>query len=200
MSTEVRGEAPKNPPASSAAPTSSAAAAEHAAANHRWHEHVPRTTAVLAVLAAVASGSYAGQFSKTILAQAEASDAWNYYQAKSIKKHLSQNQYDMAHAFAQGRPEMAEALGVLEQKTIAAAKKYETELKDLEASGNKLQDEKRLHQKQGERFQIAFVVLQAGVVLSTIAASARRKELWAAALIAGVAGLLVVADGFLLLV
>jgi hypothetical protein len=197
MSTEVRGEAPQNPKASSVAPTSSTAA-EQVAANQRWHEHVPRTTAVLAVLAAVASGSYAGQFSKTILAQAEASDAWNYYQAKSIKKHLSQNQYDMAHAFSQGRPEMAEALGVLEQKTIAAAKKYESELKDLEANGNRLQDEKRLHQKQGDRFQIAFVVLQAGVVLSTIAASARRKELWAAALTAGVLGLLMVANGFLL--
>jgi hypothetical protein len=197
MSTEAKGEAPQ-----SAAPhptsASGAAAAEQAAANHRWHEHVPRTTAVLAVLAAVASGSYAGQFSKTILAQAEASDAWNYYQSKSIKKHLSQNQYDMAHAFSHGRPEMAAALAVLEEKTIAAAKKYETELKEIEASANRIQDEKRKHQKQGDRFQIAFVVLQAGVVLSTIAASARRKELWAAALVAGLAGLLLVANGFLL--
>ena len=199
MSTEARGEAPTNLPTSSANTHAVATAAERAA-DHRWHEHVPRTTAVLAVLAAVASGSYAGQFSKTILAQAEASDQWNYYQAKSVKKHLSQNQYDMAHAFSQGRPEMAEALSVLEQKTIAAAKKYEAELREIEANANRIEDEKRKHQRQGDRFQIAFVVLQAGVVLSTIAASARRKELWAAALIAGLTGLVLVANGFFLIV
>ena len=203
MSTEARGEAPKSPPSSTQsaatqAAVSAAVAAEHAA-NHRWHEHVPRTTAVLAVLAAVASGSYAGQFSKTILSQAEASDQWNYYQAKSVKKHLSQNQYDMAHAFSQGRPELAEALKDFEARTIAKAKEYEGELKEIKANAERIEDDKRKHQKQGDRFQIAFVVLQAGVVLSTIAASARRKELWAAALIAGVAGLLLVANGFLLI-
>ena len=42
------------------------------------------------------------------------------------------------------------------------------------------------------------MVLQAGVVLSTIAASARRRELWAAALFAGILGLTMVANGFLL--
>jgi hypothetical protein len=167
--------------------------------SHRWHEHVPRTTAVLAVLAAVASGSYAGQFSKTILAQAEASDQWNYYQAKSIKKHLSQSQYDMAHAMGQGRPELAEALKELEARTIAKAKEYEQELKEIKAAAEKIEEEKRKHQKQGERFQIGFVILQAGVVLSTIAASARRRELWIAAILAGLSGLLVVADGFLLI-
>ena len=186
---------PKTPATGAAADR----AAATAAANHRWHEHVPRTTAVLAVMAAVASGSYAGQFSKTILAQAEASNQWNYYQAKSIKKHLSQNQFDMAHAMAQGRADLAEPLKELEQKTIAAAKKYEVELKEIETAAKQIEADKRKHQRQGDRFQIAFVVLQAGVVLSTIAASARRKELWAAALFAGILGLVLVANGFLLI-
>jgi hypothetical protein len=38
------------------------------------------------------------------------------------------------------------------------------------------------------------------VVLSTIAASARRRELWVAAVLCGVGGLLMVGNGFLLLV
>ena len=197
MSTAAQGEAQQNPSSKSEEPQGSAA--EQAAADHRWHEHVPRTTAVLAVLAAVASGSYAGQFSKTILSQAEASDQWNYYQSKSIKKHLSQNTYDMAHAMGQGRPELAEALKDFESRTIAKAKEYEGELKEIKANAERIEDDKRKHQKQGDWFQIAFVVLQAGVVLSTIAASARRRELWAAALIAGVSGLLLVLNGFLLI-
>ena len=199
MSNEARGETPTNPASGSDSPSNGGDSAEaREAADHRWHEHVPRTTAVLAVLAAVASGSYAGQFSKTILAQAEASDQWAYYQAKSIKKHLSQNTYDMANAMGQGRPELAESLKEFATRTAAAAKNYELELKEIKVNAERIEDDKRKHQKQGDRFQIAFVVLQAGVVLSTIAASARRKELWAAALLAGILGLLLVASGFLI--
>ena len=164
----------------------------------RWQEHAPRTTAVLAVLAAVASGNYAGQFSRTILAQAEASDQWNFYQAKSIKRNLAQNQYDMAQAMSHGRPDLAEDLKGLQERITAKAKEYDQELKEIKANAERIEDAKRKHQKQGDLFQIAFVVLQAGVVLSTIASSARRKELWALALTAGVIGLLIVADGFLL--
>jgi Domain of unknown function (DUF4337) len=200
-----------------AAPSQTAAEA-HQAANHRWHEHVPRTTAVLAVLAAVASGSYAGQFSKTILAQAEASDQWAYYQSKSIKKHLSQNMVDTLHAMGELQgleavkpgeavpaagavPEAkAEVLRKFEKKAQEAIAKYDKETKDIEDLARMTDERKKHHQKQGDRFQIAFVVLQAGVVLSTIAASARRRELWMAALLAGVAGLVVVADAFFLFV
>ena len=170
------------------------------ARRNRWVDHAARTTAVLAVLAAVSSGQYAGQFSQTILAQAEASDAWNYYQAKSIKKHLSEGQIDIARAMAQGRPELVPALSALEQKHGAAAQKYEKELVDAKQNAERIERDKNRHQKMGDRFQYAFVMLQAGVVLSTVAASARRRELWIVAVLCGVGGLLMVGNGFLLLV
>ena len=56
--------------------------------------------------------------------------------------------------------------------------------------------DKRLHERQGNWFQGAFIVLQAGVVLCTIASSAKRKELWATAIALGVVGLALVACGF----
>jgi hypothetical protein len=177
-----------------------AADADAEARRNPWIDHAARTTAVLAVLAAVSSGQYAGQFSQTILAQAEASDAWSYYQAKSIKKHLSEGQIDIARAMAQGRPELVPALAALEQKHGAAAQKYDKELLDARQSAERIERNKTRHQKMGDRFQYAFVVLQAGVVLSTIAASARRRELWVAAVLCGVGGLLMVGNGFLLLV
>jgi hypothetical protein len=175
-------------------------AADAEARRDRWAEHAARTTAVLAVLAAVSSGQYAGQFSQTILAQAEASDAWSYYQAKSIKRHLSEGQIDIARAMAEGRPELVPALATLEQKHSAAAQKYEKELADAKQNATRIEREKTRHQKMGDRFQYAFVVLQAGVVLSTVAGSARRRELWIAAVVCGVSGLLMVGNGFLLLI
>jgi hypothetical protein len=165
-----------------------------------WMDHVARTTAVLAVLAAVSSGSYANQFSRTILAQAEASDQWSFYQAKSIKRHIQVGQLDMERALTAGRPELAEGMAKLEAQTNAATQRYDAELAEIRAKAESLDAAKVKHQRQGDRFQYAFVILQAGVVLCTVAASARRKELWLVAIACGVAGLLMVGNSYLLLV
>ncbi|MFL5311943.1 MAG: DUF4337 domain-containing protein [Myxococcales bacterium] len=175
-----------------------AAATDSESAGRRWTDHTARTTAVLAVLAAVASGAYASQFSHTILSQAEASDQWSYYQAKSIKKHISTGQLEMERALAAGRPELLPALAQLEAQASAAAKRYDAELAEIKARAETIDAAKARHQKQGDRFQYAFVVLQAGVVLSTVASSARRKELWVAAILCGLAGLAMVANSYLL--
>ena len=139
-----------------------AAEAESESAGRRWTDHVARTTAVLAVLAAVASGAYANQFSQTILSQTEASDQWSYYQAKSIKKHISTGQLEMERALAAGRPELVPALAQLEAAASATAKRYDAELAGIKARAETLDATKARHQKQGDRFQYAFVVLQAG--------------------------------------
>lgn len=188
--------------------TSPAAAAEgashpstsigEAAAKRHWIDHAARTTAVLAVLAAVSSGQYANQFSRTILAQAEASDQWSYYQAKSIKRHVVEGQIALLTAMALTRPDAAAALDKLQDEDKAAVKKYVEELAVAKAQAETTEKVKRLHEQQGNWFQGAFIILQAGVVLCTVAASAKRKELWAIAIALGVAGLAVVGYGFFL--
>ncbi|HYZ90511.1 MAG TPA: DUF4337 domain-containing protein [Myxococcales bacterium] len=165
-----------------------------------WIDHAPRTTAVLAVLAAVASGQYANRFSRTILAQAEASDQWSYYQAKSIKRHIENGQLEMERAFAAARPELKGAIAQLEANAAVTTQRYDAELAGIRARAEAIDADKSRQQKQGDRFQYAFVVLQAGVVLSTIAASARRRSLWVFAILCGLAGLLMIANSHLLLV
>ena len=180
---------------SGAPPATSMGEAAH---RRHWLEHVPRTTAVLAIVAAVSSGQYANQFSRTILAQAEASDQWSYYQAKSIKRHLVAGQVELLQALAKTRPDAAAELGRLEEKDSALIKKYEKELADAQVKADSIEKDKSRHQRQGDRFQYAFVILQAGVVLATIAGSARRKELWVLAIICGLVGLAMVANGYAL--
>jgi hypothetical protein len=169
-----------------------------AAHKRHWLDHAARTTAVLAVLAALSSGQYANQFSRTILAQAEASDEWSYFQAKSIKRHIVAGQVELLRAMTITDPQAAPALKKLQEEDAAAVKKYEQELVEAKAKAEKIEADKRLHQRQGSWFQGAFILLQAGVVLCTVAASARRKELWAFAVALGVAGLAVVGYGFLI--
>ena len=163
-----------------------------------WTDHAARTTAVLAVLAAVSSGQYANQFSRTILAQAEASDQWSFYQSKSIKRHLVNAQIETLQALAMSSPQAAAELDKLRAKDAAEVARYEKELAEAMAKARSIEAAKSLHQSQGNWFQGAFIVLQAGVVLCTVAASARRKELWAFAIALGVLGLAVETYGFVL--
>jgi hypothetical protein len=183
------------PNAPAAHPSTSIGEAAH---KRHWIDHAARTTAVLAVLAAVSSGQYANQFSRTILAQAEATDQWNYYQAKSIKRHLVGSQSELLTALALTRPESATQLDKLQTEDVALGKKYDRELAELKSQALKTESVRRLHEKQGDWFQGAFIVLQAGVVLCTIASSSKRKELWIIAIALGVAGLAVVGYGFVL--
>jgi Domain of unknown function (DUF4337) len=165
----------------------------------RWADHAARTTAVLAVLAAIASGQYAESFSRTILAQAEASDAWSYYQAKSIKKYLAQGQHDLAVALSADRPDGASRLTALDRETSDRVKRYDEELADIKSKADALDASKRRHEQRGKRFQWAFLALQSGVVLSTVAASSKRKELWLAAVLCGLAGAALAANAYFLL-
>jgi hypothetical protein len=183
------------PNAPAAHPSTSIGEAAH---KRHWIDHAARTTAVLAVLAAVSSGQYANQFSRTILAQAEASDQWSYYQAKSIKRHLVASQTELLTALAASRPEAAAPINKLQADDVEAGKKYDREMAEAKAKAQSIEANKNLHEKQGNWFQGAFIVLQAGVVLCTIASSSKRKELWIVAIALGLAGLAVVGYGFVI--
>src|SRR5205807_1323359 len=124
--------------------TAESAAAQSQETWRGWSDHVARTTAVLAVLAAVASGSYANQFSRTILAQAEASDQWSYYQAKSIKRSIVTGQIELLKALATTAPQAAAALDKLQADDIAAVKKYVQEMDELKAQADTTEKLKRL--------------------------------------------------------
>src|SRR5271166_4292811 len=53
-----------------------------------WIKYVSLTVVVFAVIASTASQWAGGYSSMTQLAQAQASDQWNYYQAQSVKQHM----------------------------------------------------------------------------------------------------------------
>ena len=102
-----------------------------AEAKRHWIDQAARTTAVLAVLAAVSSGQYANQFSHTILAQAEASDQWSYYQAKSIKRHLVNAQIETLTALARTSPQAAADLEKLQAGVVLCTIASSSKRKEL---------------------------------------------------------------------
>jgi hypothetical protein len=162
--------------------------AEHAADGDKLLSWVSITIAVLAVLAAVvssletvASGQALAQKNEAVLAQSRASDSWNFYQAKSLKKHLYGLFADQGGPKADKYRKTAAENAADEDRIQNEAKAFEKEREDhgkLAATA-----EARHH-----RLTIAATLLHMGIAISTVAIIARRRWPWISSLVLGVAG------------
>src|SRR6516165_10491675 len=68
------------------------------------NEWIARTTAILAVIAAISSGRWGASNLQAILEQGKVNDTWAFYQAKSMKQHEAEQTRDLARAMAPGQP------------------------------------------------------------------------------------------------
>jgi ribosomal protein L12E/L44/L45/RPP1/RPP2 len=159
-----------------------------------WLQWLALSTALFAVLAAIASlksGQLANEsllrMNEATLKQAQASDAWSYYQAKGIKEVIREGEVDMlsvSHA-------PADAIA----KVRAEADRYKSEQEDIKNEARRLeQEQKELATKSQQdlerhhRFAYAVTMLQVAIGLSAIAALVERRSIWFIALVGGIAG------------
>lgn len=167
--------------------------AEHA--GHAAHEHDPFistvsiTIAVLAVLAASigsletveASGAITSA-SEAVLAQDKATDAWDEYQADSLKKHL----YGLA----------ADAGGAKAGRYAATAKdqtgkqaQVRKQALDDETERDKLLAVSRGHEHRHHWLTAAATLLEIGIAICTVAIITRRRAFWLGSLGLALGGL-----------
>jgi hypothetical protein len=156
----------------------------------RWTVWLSLSTAVIAVLAAIASleaGANANDAivrkDDAILHQSKADDAWSHYQAAGIKAVIYTTQAEAAPSPAVGakwRGEADRERG--EQKEI----KEEAE---REATTVEEMDEKSAHKLHvHHQFAKSVTVFQVSIALAAIAALTRRKPMWWVSLAVGVSG------------
>lgn len=153
---------------------------------------IMRTTAILAVLAALSSGRWGATNLKAILEQGKVNDAWSYYQAKSIKQAIAQNSAELASSL---RADTA-----LVASFRAEAKRYNEEKKDCQNDAETFQLVRNHAVEQSFWFEISFACIQLGVVICTIAAGTKSKPLWIGALLLGAFGLAMFLNGLFLFV
>ncbi len=149
-----------------------------------------RTTAILAVLAALSSGRWGASNLRAILEQGKVNDSWSYYQAKSIKQNVAQNSADLAGALHGDT--------ALVQSFRAAAAKYDKEKREIEEEARYFQNQRNHHVEQSLWFEFSFACIQLGVVICTIASATRSKRLWATSITFGLVGLVLFLNGFFL--
>jgi len=133
-----------------------------------WTRYVSLMIVVLAVATAIGSLKAGGFGSKVILYQAQASDTWALYQAKSIKQRIAELE---AHG-ADAR---------LVAKATADVARYASEEKGVEAKANALELARDAAGRHGPPLGFAIASLQISIALASVCLITKRKGLWAAA-------------------
>ena len=168
--------------------------AEHA--EHAAHEHDPFialvsiTIAALAVFTAVVHSVEAIQSegaivesNRAVLAQDLATDSWNFYQARSLKKRFDSFAADQGGPKADSYKKAAAKDAGEQDKIQEEAKKHEEERKQaLEGSEG--------HEKKSHRLTFASSLLEIGIAIATVAIITRRRSFWIASVLLGLAGLI----------
>lgn len=159
-----------------------------------WSRYLALTTAIIAVLAAVASllsGNYSDRSllekNNAVLLQSKASDQWNYYQAKGVKKNI-------AEGFAGKYPDALakQQIEKYSQDQIDIQKKaqdFEVQVKDSEDKSDGLFE-------KHHTVALGVTLFQVAVALSAISALLRRKSLWLLSIISALGGFGMLIWGF----
>ena len=153
--------------------------AEHAAhANNPLITRASITIAILAVLTAIVgsletleNGAAITEASRAVLAQDKATDSWNFYQAKSIKKRIDTLAADQGGSNADKYRRSAAKEGDEETTIQAEAKKNETDRDALLASSEQ-------HEQRHHHLTAAATLLEMAIAISTIAIITGKRWPW----------------------
>jgi hypothetical protein len=158
--------------------------------------HAAVLVSILAALLALAVISGNRAMTEALLSQQKASDAWNEFQANSLKRHINEDEAANLRLLAAGGPREAEA----EQRAAAlesdAATKYRPTQDRLQHEAEGLERERDLAERRHRRFEVAEAGFQLAIVLSSISIVARALGLLWAGGILGLVSLLFLFNGF----
>jgi hypothetical protein len=146
--------------------------AEHS--GEKWISWVALSTAILAVLAAIAgllSGKHANE---AMMSQIEASDQWGYYQAKSIKASVLDAKMSLAT--------------VADQKDHEKAARYEEEQSEIKNEADHKQAEAKSNFHQHEVYARGVTMFQIAIAIAAISALTKKRRFWIVSLLFGAVG------------
>src|SRR5436309_14794048 len=153
--------------------------AEHS--GERWISWVALSTAVLAVLAAIAgllSGKHANE---AVISQIEASDQWSYYQAKSIKAAVLDTKMSLA--------------GAPNEFDRAKADRYEKEQEQIKSEAEGKEAKAKEHFHQHEVFARGVTMFQIAIAVAAVSALTKKRRFWIVSLLFGAVGCIFLALG-----
>jgi uncharacterized protein DUF4337 len=164
----------------------------HERGDKAFSRRVALTTAIYAVVLAIAAlgGNYA--MKEMLLAQQQSSDQWAFYQAKVIREHLYRAQKMLVEATG------TDASRQVARTFAAEEKRYGAEKKEIEAEAKKLEAERDRHRARDPYFDYAEVLLQIAIVTSSVSILASSRAMYGFSIVLAIMGALYTANGFTL--
>ena len=166
----------------------------------KWMKGIAITTTILAVVASIASSRSSFFIAKAQLLTALQGSQWDYYQAKSIKQDLFETQQKAFQVEMLGAttPEQKDFLSKNAQDYSTDITRYDKEKADIKKQAEDTGKQNALVVRMGSQFSLAVVFSQIGIMLSSVGALLKRKEMWIVGLVIGSISLVFLANGFLL--
>jgi hypothetical protein len=166
----------------------------------KWMKGVAITTTVLAVLTAIASSRAGYCVAKNQVLTAQEGSQWAYYQAKSIKQNLAETQKNSFGEIILGAttPEQKAYLDKAIQANDEEIVRYGKEKDQIRIEAEKVGLENQIIGRRGNQFSMSVVFFQLGIMLSSVGALLKKKELWIVGLVFGVVAIVYLANGLLL--
>jgi hypothetical protein len=178
---------------------------EHAVGHHQepkeksgFNAQAALLASVLAVLAAIGSLLSGHSANEAILKQAESSNQWAFYQAKSTKAHIFEgNETVLAGLALTANGSDKDKLLAASREAKAQVGKYITEKGDIQKEAQKLADLSAKAFAEHEKFSLAVACFQIGIVLSSMSILTRMRLLQVGSAAVGAVGLVFTAMGLL---
>src|SRR5438874_7397814 len=146
--------------------------AEHSGAV--WISWVALSTAILAVLAAIAGLLSGRHVNEAMMNQIEASDQWSFYQAKSIKASVLDAKMSLA--------------GTPNESDQSKLDRYEKEQEEIKSEAERKKAAAKSNFHKHEVFARGVTMFQIAIAIAAISALTKRRRFWIVSLIFGAVG------------
>ncbi len=143
-----------------------------------WTLYVALSTAIIAVLAAIAGMLGNHHANEAMLEQVKSSDQWAYYQSKSIKAELAASTAQLFTAM--GKP--------LPPDNVAKMEQYKTDKEEIKKKADELEKEADEHMNIHVIFSRSVTFFQIAISISAVSILTRRKMLWYGSMLLAAAG------------
>jgi hypothetical protein len=155
---------------------------------------VSLTMAALAVFVAVVSLLGHRAHTEEVVLQATASDRWAYYQAKNIREHEDTLFADFAAVVGSSD---AGAMAKFREKSAQEAERYKHDKGEIKDEAEKLDAEVVTERRRADRYDLAEVFLEIGLVVTSITLLSGRRIFWQVGIVLSVVGVVIAGTGAL---
>jgi Domain of unknown function (DUF4337) len=144
----------------------------------KWVSRVALSTAILAALAAISALLAGDHANEAMIDQIEASDQWNFYQAKGIKAEVLKMRLEMAGA------QSAAGAGAKQAKLV----EYTNQQAEIRKQAEEQQGRAREHLHKHVILARGVTLFQIAIAIAAISILTKRRLFWGVSLLFGAIG------------